>query len=257
MPSQNQTFNEIADLYEEVRPGYPAELIRQVLEYCQLKEGAQVAEVGPGTGQFTVELLDKDLAVYAVELGANLTAFCRKKFGEESSFRIDNTTFESWNPGLCFEGIFSAQAFHWIQPERGLKKACQLLKPDAAIALLWNVDESEDTEFYRESTPINDRYLGDNPAVKVKGLKPKLREYEDALRSSSSFCSFKSCETFWRKEFTSVEWTRLRSTYSPDLMLRATERAAFHSELRRLIERLGGTIERRYRSVALLARRVS
>jgi ubiquinone/menaquinone biosynthesis C-methylase UbiE len=47
-------FGEVADDYDEVRPGYQAELARAVVEYAD--GPARLVEVGAGTGKATAAL---------------------------------------------------------------------------------------------------------------------------------------------------------------------------------------------------------
>jgi hypothetical protein len=49
------SFNEVPDLYDEIRPTYPAELY-DVL-FAMLPSAPGIVEVGPGTGQATKDLL--------------------------------------------------------------------------------------------------------------------------------------------------------------------------------------------------------
>ncbi|HET8788172.1 MAG TPA: rRNA adenine N-6-methyltransferase family protein, partial [Actinomycetes bacterium] len=66
------TFDQVADLYDRVRPGYPAALFDDLAELAGVGPGARVLEIGPGTGQATVPLAERGCRVVAVELGAGL-----------------------------------------------------------------------------------------------------------------------------------------------------------------------------------------
>ena len=50
---QRFQFDEIANLYEAARPGYPDALIEDVVSYADLKLNDRILEVGCGTGQAT------------------------------------------------------------------------------------------------------------------------------------------------------------------------------------------------------------
>ena len=60
---------------------------------------------------------------------------------------IEQADFETWNSETTFDLLLSAQAFHWIDVEQGLKQALSFLKPLGAMALVWNLDESHHTDF--------------------------------------------------------------------------------------------------------------
>jgi len=70
-------FDEVAELYDRVRPGYPDDLFDELA--AALPRSPVVVEVGPGTGQATKGLVARGARVTAVELGAHLGACrCRK-----------------------------------------------------------------------------------------------------------------------------------------------------------------------------------
>ena len=50
-PDLKTTFNTVASLYDEVRPGYPDELVRDVLDLSEMDRSGKILEVGCGTGQ--------------------------------------------------------------------------------------------------------------------------------------------------------------------------------------------------------------
>src|SRR4029453_19241007 len=49
-------FDEDAELYHRIRPGYPAELYDDLAELAGIGPGCRLLEIGPGTGKATVEL---------------------------------------------------------------------------------------------------------------------------------------------------------------------------------------------------------
>ena len=67
-----QGFDNVPEIYDRIRPGYPAELFADL--FGLLPERPRIIEVGPGTGQATRDLLAHGARVHAIELGANLVA---------------------------------------------------------------------------------------------------------------------------------------------------------------------------------------
>ncbi len=47
---RSEIFDEVAQLYDAVRPGYPKALIEDVIELADLQTTATILEVGTGTG---------------------------------------------------------------------------------------------------------------------------------------------------------------------------------------------------------------
>ena len=45
-PDLKTTFNTVASLYDEVRPGYPDEIVRDVLDLSEIDRSGKILEVG-------------------------------------------------------------------------------------------------------------------------------------------------------------------------------------------------------------------
>ena len=65
-PPRRLSFGTAAELYEEIRPGYPADLVTEVLEHCG-GTGALAVEAGAGTGKATRAFAERGLRIVAVE----------------------------------------------------------------------------------------------------------------------------------------------------------------------------------------------
>jgi SAM-dependent methyltransferase len=74
--ARRRSFDEAAEHYDAVRPGYPDALFDELAS--RVPPPADVLEVGPGTGQATGALLERGYRVLAVELGARLAAHARR-----------------------------------------------------------------------------------------------------------------------------------------------------------------------------------
>ncbi len=72
-------FNDVPDLYDRVRPGYPDELFADLVAIAGMDEESAVLEVGCGTGQATRSLAALGYPVTAVEPGAQLAALARER----------------------------------------------------------------------------------------------------------------------------------------------------------------------------------
>jgi SAM-dependent methyltransferase len=132
-----QVFDDVAEEYDAHRSGYPPALVDLALQRGNLQAGARVLEVGSGTGKLTELLLERQLVVDAVEPGSNMIAAARRRVGEAASLTIHAGRFEDVElPEQAFDGLFSATAFHWVDPQVGWAKAASLLKPDGLLALL-------------------------------------------------------------------------------------------------------------------------
>lgn len=134
-----KTFNEDVANYDKWRPTYVPELFEDMLRFAGIGERSYALEIGIGTGQATLPVLQTNCAVTAVELGAELAAYSRQKFETYPKLRVETTAFETFEcPQNAFDLIYSATAFHWIPESVGLPKVLRLLKSGGTLALFWN-----------------------------------------------------------------------------------------------------------------------
>ena len=126
------TFDEVAELYEQARPGYPAQLHDDLAELAGLRPRARVLEIGCGTGQATRDLVRRGYDVTCVELGANLAAVARRTVPEAE---VIVSSFEDWEPGHArFDLVFAATSWHWVDAEVRYAKAAALGDALAVVA---------------------------------------------------------------------------------------------------------------------------
>ena len=67
-------FDQAAGEYHEARPKYPERLFDDLLTAAAVEGPPRVLEIGAGTGQATLPLLERGCAVVAIELGPRLAA---------------------------------------------------------------------------------------------------------------------------------------------------------------------------------------
>ena len=62
-------FNEVAALYDEVRPGYPPAIVDAAVALAALPSGGRILEIGCGTGQITLPFAMRGYSILALEPG--------------------------------------------------------------------------------------------------------------------------------------------------------------------------------------------
>ena len=135
--SYGKVFDEIAAEYDRRRPAYPDELVDQACEVAGIRTGDHVLEVGCGSGQLTRSLVARGLRVTALEPGKRLMALARQNLAGAGEVEFVNTQFEvALLPRERFQAVFSASAFHWIDPEVSWQKAADVLVPGGTLALV-------------------------------------------------------------------------------------------------------------------------
>nr|SBO91160.1 Methyltransferase [Nonomuraea gerenzanensis] len=125
-------FGQAVELYEAARPGYPDRLVTEVLEYAP---DGPVLEVGAGTGKATAAFAARGIDLTCVEPDARMAAALAAKC---PGVRVEIGIFEDYTPDRPFALLYSAQAWHWVDPERRWDLAHAALAPSGALALFWN-----------------------------------------------------------------------------------------------------------------------
>ncbi len=130
-------FDEIAAEYDRRRPAYPDELIDQACRVAGIGSGDHVLEVGCGSGQLTRGLLARGLHVTALEPGPSLIALASRNLAGAGEAEFVNARLEDVSlPRERFAAVFSASAFHWVDPEVSWRKAADALVPGGTLALV-------------------------------------------------------------------------------------------------------------------------
>ncbi len=244
-----RTFTEDAELYDQVRPGYPPELFADLDELAGTGAGCRVLEIGCGTGQATVPLAGRGCSIVAVELGAEMAAVARRNLRRFPLADVVTSAFEDWPPpDLPFDVVVSATAFHWVDPAVRLVKSAAVLRPGGVLATVGTHHIAGGTEdFFPESQRCYERF---DPATPPGlRLQPSAEIPFDTaeLEGSELFgpAVFRRYE--WEEWYSSARYLRLLRTYSNHRALPRDALAGLLACLKSLIdERYGGRIAKRY-----------
>jgi len=151
----NETkFTGKADHYSKYRSSYPTKLLDYLTK--QIPTG-QVADIGAGTGIFTLSLLTRGYDVLAVEPNEDMRIKARELLKIEI---LPGTAEKTGIASHSVDLITVAQAFHWFNAD-SFKKECQrILKPHGKVALIWN-HRDETTELIKDYAGINGKLCPD------------------------------------------------------------------------------------------------
>jgi SAM-dependent methyltransferase len=266
MPEERErlraTFDAAAPRYDEARPGYPEELFEEVIRLARVPDGGRLLEVGCGTGQATEPFARRGYEILCVELGENLAAGARRNLAPYPRVEVRTGDFETVPlPGGAFDLLFSATAFHWLDPAVAYPRAAEVLRPGGAIALFWNehVRTEADDGFFRRAQAV---YKREAPEIWDGHHEdpPRPEDLPDRGAEIEGFGLFGPVTGRgyrWDRAYDTAGYLRVLDTYSGHLSLADETRQRHYEGLRRLIEaEYGGHIVKGYQTTLYVARKL-
>ncbi|MDG4827301.1 class I SAM-dependent methyltransferase [Asanoa sp. WMMD1127] len=127
---------------DRLRLGYPDQLVGDVLAYARL-DGRPALEVGAGSGRATMKFVARGVPITAVEPNERLAAVLRRRVAG-APVTVHVGRFEGYTPERRFGLLFSAQAWHRVDPAVRWRKAAEAVTPGGVIALFWNRERTID-----------------------------------------------------------------------------------------------------------------
>ena len=228
-------FEDAAQLYDEVRPRYPEEIVEHIIAFAALPAHGRVFEVGCGTGQMTLPFAQRGYTVVALDQGERLAALAAQHCQPYPQVRVVPCAFETWQdvPG-GYDLFLSAQAFHWISPAYGLARAAELLKAGGTIALVWRLDRSQGSAFWQATEPIYNTY---NPQTSSGDLplETKVDLYRHALRTSRQFTDVHEKAWSATQRYSGEEYLKLLQTVSVNRAMPEPHKSRFFEAIGQVI----------------------
>ncbi len=258
-----RVFNDVPELYDRVRPGYPDELFADLATITGMDEGSSVLEVGCGTGQATRSLAALGCPVTAVEPGAQMAALARRRLATFGNVNVETSTFEEWDDrGRRFDVLVAASAWHWVDQSIGWRRAHDVLNPGGWMALLANVvvRRPREPEVYAETADLHEEFSPGNPGWGHPPMEDEVRGTDEGwglvgdpggLFAPPIVHWYPTLQWFDGQGFTDLlRSTSLYRGLDPDVRGRLLDAIA-----ERIRTRMGDRAPRRYLSVLCVGRR--
>lgn len=134
-----RSYEDGGEHYDRIRPGYPEEAVRWLFSGISgpaAASGAQVADVGAGTGKYTRPLAAAGYRVTAVDPSADMLRQLRQALPGIPV--ITGTAENTGLPPSSVDAVTVAQAWHWCDPLAASTELARVLRPGGIVGLVWN-----------------------------------------------------------------------------------------------------------------------
>jgi SAM-dependent methyltransferase len=233
------SFGDNAELYDRTRPRYPTALLDELLA----PSPTRVLDVGCGTGILGCALASRGADVLGVEPDDKMAALATRH-----GLDVEVAAFETWDArGRTFDLLVAGQAWHWVEPDLGARKAASVVNPRGTVALAWNVGSLGDP--LREQL---DAVYATHAPGKAQPLVPHRRDDGYQSRSELAFLETGDFDgpflhVFpWAQPYTTAEWLDQLETHSDHHLLEPAQRAELLAAVGHAIDAAGGILDVQY-----------
>lgn len=239
------TFEEVADLYSEVRPGYPEPLIEEILTLSGLPPEGRILEIGCGPGNATLPFARRGYRILGIELGPRLAALAAQRCRDYPGVAIQCADFETCPlEDAAFDLALSADALHWIPPQIAYPKIARVLKPSGSAALIWNVSVYPNTEWAQAVDAV---YGAVAPELENPDRGLPVEWLIDVITGNFSRSECFGPVTFrqypWILTVSTERYLGLLSTFSGHHGIAKPLRETLYAGIREVLERFGGQVD--------------
>jgi SAM-dependent methyltransferase len=244
---QRLAFGRAAELYDEIRPGYPKNVVDGLILTADLVDGDRVYEVGAGTGKGTIELARRGLAVLGIEPDPSMLRIARRHCMAFDRVSLIASDFEHFDQTAPRRALISFQAWHWTAPELRYQRAHRLLSPGGTLAAIWSFPDWQRCSLrqtlvaaYEGSAPGMGADFPMHPASEPTALAGDWQVETTAagLFENPTVRLFR-----WCCRYSSTEYIRLLQTHQDHILLTADRRSRLLTTIYNAIEVGGGTID--------------
>lgn len=133
---RRMSFGAEAASYADLRPTYPPEAVRWILEGAA-HPVVDVADVGAGTGAFTRLLVEAGLRVTAYEPDPGMLDELAVRVPDAARVTAPAEALPLDDDAV--DAVTVAQAWHWFDKPAAAREFRRVVRPGGVIGLLWNV----------------------------------------------------------------------------------------------------------------------
>lgn len=238
-------FERSPERYARARPDYPEDLWQRLEEIGIARDDSRVLDIGAGTGQVAGPLVERGAQVDAIEPGAALAGYLRRRYPT-----VDvqlSTAEDAVYPTASYDGVVCGTALHWVDLAAVLPRIRACLRPGGWFVPFWHVFFDPDAEITPFRAAINEMF---GRAPSIEGTPLDEGQWRHALADGGLFTVEEVVRWPFSHRMTSSELVALLRTFNG--WSERNVATAFETA-----EQLGGSVTEHYTTVAYFCRRAS
>jgi SAM-dependent methyltransferase len=252
-------YSPAAEAYNQARPNYPQDLIRQVIDIAQLSSTSTILEIGCGPATATVAFAPIGSSIVCLEPNPDFYPLAQTNCNQYPNVEVQNISFEEWElEADRFDAVLAATSFHWIPADVGCPKAANALREKGHLILLWNKELQPCHEVHQSLATIYQTHapLFVNQHQDRETQEKILQGLGQIVIDSGLFENLVSGHIETEVTYTTDRYLTLLNTYSPYLKLDLKTKEALFEGLRDKIDRdFNGNLSLAYISAFQIAQK--
>lgn len=253
---RGEVYGEVADGYDEVRPGYPDALAAAVLTYAGALPGRAV-EVGAGTGKATELFARRGVPVHRLEPDRRMAGVLGERMVTYPGVVVEIRRFEDWRPpGGGVDLLYSAQAWHWVDPESRWPRARAALAPGGVVAIFGHsydlVDPAIEAAVWELQAQLQ---TASSTMARPGPVDPESCWFTVELAGSGLFTDLRTEVFHPIVAYPTAGYLALVRTFSAYRTLPPARRRQMDDALTRIVDEHGGTVAIDLTTILALGRR--
>lgn len=254
---ESEMFNLTADYYDKYRPSYPMEIIDELITRTNILVGAELLEIGAGSGKATELLKDRGYNICCIEPGKDLVTIGKYKFRNYPNIKYECTRFEDYGEQKNFyDVIYAAQAFHWVPQPIGYKRCAEALKSGGYLVPFWNMYITFDNDLDNELLDISAKYGGFADFLSEEECDKRISSIISSIGESGLFKKPDVYRHIWKQSYTAEEYYGFVLTGNSFIQKSNEEKENAYSDIVNLANKYGGVIERPYMCVLYISQKL-
>lgn len=204
-------FDSKGNVYSKARPNYPDALFSYLIAERVVNKNTIAADIGSGTGIFTIALSKFVNSVFAVEPNDDMRIKAEEKYKTIANITSINSTAEKTSLAASSVDLVTvAQAFHWFDRELFKKECKRILKLGGKVVLVWN-DRDSENEIIKDNFAVNRKYC-ENFKGSSNGIDFSKDAFTDFFCGEFELVEFCNNLIYTREDFIA---RNLSSSYAP------------------------------------------